>query len=231
MHSSCIIKSLIIKKFFHIINNPTALVGYLNIFFSVLSFLSLVGILWSFLKAEELDLSVPLAPYIIVPTIIFAISLYLGTEMLWKKKVSRLLFIIGTVFPMLLVLALPLLLSELGMFSERIFLIDIVLGMILPISFWKNNMKRAASLILFIIIGSNILAWAYSFEEDYCWDKGIVTAPEGYEMVEIPSEEAKKYGIDETEKETVQIGVGWKAHMDCHTNFNFTNALKDKYRF
>lgn len=76
---------------------------------------------------------------------------------------------------------------------------------------FKKKIYILFSLITVTVIVSTIL---FGFEEDYCWKKGDEADPTGSKIVAITG-----------------TGVAWQAHMKCHDNFNFINALEEKYLF
>lgn len=75
-----------------------------------------------------------------------------------------------------------------------------------------------------------VLTVLLGFEEDYCWKKGEQADPTGSKIA-IATEEDKKLFDTEVIPGQTQVGVVWQAHMRCHENFNFINALKEKYLF
>lgn len=61
------------------------------------------------------------------------------------------------------------------------------------------------------------------FEESYCWKVGEEADPTRIGFVE-PTEEERLEGY-------FKIGLAWRAHKNCHNNFNLFSAIKDELNF
>lgn len=87
---------------------------------------------------------------------------------------------------------------------------------------WRINKKLAVMLTL-ISLMLTIYGFISSFEESYCWDIGARVEQAGGVNCLPPTEDEKKDdpGIS-------CIAPGWRAHLQCHRDFNFKDALYKK---
>jgi hypothetical protein len=93
---------------------------------------------------------------------------------------------------------------------------------------WEDN--RILGIILStIMISALVYTFTIGFEENYCWAKGdeaqAKAIKEGINPYSGP--------LTETDKEQgyTQVSVAYRAHMDCHKNFNLEDAIRIKYSF
>lgn len=108
-----------------------------------------------------------------------------------------------------------------------------IVSLVLVILIFKSLAKYSRKFAIFITIVTFLVAtytFTINFEEDYCSKKGFEMAKNGPEMVIATKEDElalKEFDV----VEGMQIGANFRTHMLCHLNFNFKNALKDKYFF
>lgn len=96
--------------------------------------------------------------------------------------------------------------------SNTIFPAVLVLFVIGDFFLLKGIFKKKVYLISLVTILIVTFTVLLEFEEGYCWGKGDEADPTGSKIVAATG-----------------IGVAWQAHMECHGNFNFSDALKEKY--
>lgn len=157
----------------------------------------------------------------------FFLNSFIGYKLLFgkSKKLPFYLYLtltFSTVFWFLLLFV--------GFFyaSNIIFLaVSAVLVIMVFFLLHKTSERTALFLSLMTLFVSAVVI-ASSFEEDYCWKKGLEADSSGSKMISATPEDVQKLqGYDV--KEGAQIGVSFRAHMLCHSSFNFTEALKEKF--
>lgn len=100
--------------------------------------------------------------------------------------------------------------------------------------FIQKISKKSAFYISGITILVIIFTILGAFEENYCWLKGSEAEakliPGEQNLTQLTKEELEMLS-DYGYKEGDLLAVGWKAHILCHKNFKFIDALKEKYLF
>lgn len=112
--------------------------------------------------------------------------------------------------------------------SELFFPLIIFLFVALLLYSSWNKARPLGVFLAIAVLLTSAYSFQTSFEEDYCWKKGDEAQYEVEskgESIWIPVRDDEKKGIGESN----QVSVAYRAHMDCHKNFNFKEALNEKY--
>lgn len=205
------------------------ILGTINVLLSIFFIFILATSAYS--KEPIVSLSSFIHAYALNGVLLF--SLVVNSGLAYKlliKKENKLPFYLYLVLTLSTVLWFLLLFIGYFLASNVIFLI-ILLAIIIAIFYFlrKPSQKIAITLSLITLLVS-IIAIISSFEEDYCWGKGMQVDATGSKMVIATKEDAAALkGFDV--KEGTQIGASFKAHMLCHNTFNLTEALNERYSF
>lgn len=201
--------------------------GVVNILISIFFLFILVTSAYS--KSPVVSLATLIPGYAPQGIILFSLCMngFIAYKLLLKKKPILpfklyLILTFSTVFWFLLLF--------IGYFyaSEVIFPIASLVLTIFMFYFLRKSSKKIAITLSIITLLVSFVVVISSFEEDYCWSKGTEADKTGSHMVVATRNDAnalKGFGV----KEGTQIGVSFRAHMLCHTTFNFTNAVKERY--
>lgn len=179
----------------------------------------------------SLDLLILYSPKL---TVVFSliINLIIAYKLILKNAVQN--FKIYAVWTLATILWLPLMFIGYFFASSSSFLVISLFLTALTFYLIQKISKKSALFISVFTIIVMIFSILAGFEEAYCWGKGDeALAKNGQAWISASKEDAAKLnGATGMEvKEGSQISPHFRAHFLCHRNFNFSQALKEKYLF
>lgn len=165
---------------------------------------------------------------LVLAAIVFS-NFYPAYKLVKTREISKkilALSLFGWVFFTSIFILIGVYFTLAGIWLAWVPILALVFTTALTLFLWKFSWRFASTALLLVVL-SVVLSFAINFEEQYCWAKGseaqALAQSRGEPIWDWPTEEEKTRdpGIE-------QIGIAYRAHMDCHKNFNFFSALKNE---